>query len=211
MRTICIVQSRLSSQRFPRKALADLNGRSLIWHVVNRAMQIRGVDRVVVAVPYRDVGPMVEVLGARMSVFGWRGDEADVLARFAAVAHRYEAEILVRLTGDCPVLDPVVACQVLELFHASQPCDFASNDTLISGYPDGFDVEVFSRAALERAAAEATVPADREHVTPWMKRNLRCVTLYNPEPWTGPKKLSVDEPSDLETVRTWLISQSQSL
>lgn len=208
MRTIVICQARLSSKRFPRKALADLNGFPLIHHVVNRATQIPGISRTVLAAPKSDIGELASaVKGLNVSAYGHVGPEHDVLSRFVAVARRWRAQILMRVTGDCCVLDPVVAGNVLDLFHASPWCAYASNDVDISGYPDGWDVEVFSRAALETAAAQATTPADREHVTPWMKRNLRCVTLYNPEPWTGPKKLSIDTPDDLRVVREWLASQ----
>lgn len=205
MRAVCLIQARLGSSRFKNKVLADLNGKTVLQHVYERACQIPGVDYVEIIVPWEDCGEI-----RRHTDDLWRhvwatheANEADVLARYQIAARCFEADIIMRLTSDCPALDPVVAGQVLELFHASQPCDFASNDTLISGYPDGWDVEVFSREALERAAAEATDASDREHVTPWMERNLRCVTLYNPESWTGPK-LSVDTVEDLEMVKTWL-------
>ena len=206
MRTVAIVQSRLGSTRFPRKALADLNGHPMIWHVVQRAKQIPGVDKVVLAVPVADYDEMsdaVEECG--VSVYGHRGVESDVLRRFLTAMRRFRATTIMRITGDCPALNPGVAGRVLCLFRAAF-VDFASNDTRISGYPDGWDVEVFSRSALETAAANATEPFDLEHVTPWMQRHLDCVTLRAPEPWTGPK-LSVDVPSDLEVVRAWLAGQ----
>ena len=208
MRTICVVQSRLSSKRFPSKALADLNGHPMIWHVVERAKDIAGVE-VVLAVPVADA-TVFRATVSEVEIYADRGDETDVLGRFVAVARAHDAEEIVRVTGDCPVLNPAVANQVLTLFWDSQPCHFASNDTLVSGWPDGFDVAVIDRAALETAAAQATDPQDREHLECWFKRpenGMRCVTLYNPEPWTGPTKLSVDVPSDLETVRQWLTAQ----
>jgi len=186
--------------------LADLNGKPVLQHVYDRACFIPGVDSVSVAVPWADFGeiwraaPSVPVMACRCA------DEADVLRRYQKLAKRCDA--VMRLTGDCPVLNPVVARRVLELFHMSC-CDFASNDTRISGYPDGWDVEVFSRDALETADELATEQDDREHVTPWMRRNLRCVTLRAPEPWTGPKKLSVDCEDDLRVVREWLSQQKE--
>ena len=208
MRVICVVQARLSSTRFNRKALADLNSKPLIWHVVNLATQIQGVDCVVLAVPVSDYDALEPAVnGLTLSMYGQSGPEDDVLGRFLPVARLWQADVVCRATGDCPVLDPVVAGQVLDLYHSSQPCDFASNDTLVSGYPDGWDVAVFSRAALETAAAQATDPADREHLECWMKRpenGLRVRTLMAQEPWTGPTKLSVDCEADLTVVKAWL-------
>ena len=206
MRQVAVVQARLSSKRFPRKCLADLNGKPVIQHVIDRAWQITGIDEVVLAVPgcdllaFKPFGESAWLVG-----FSERYD-TDVLGRYRLAAEDVSADVVMRLTGDCPVFDPIVAGQVLELFHASQPCDFASNDTLISGWPDGFDVSCFSRAALETAAAQATELADREHIECWFKRpenGMRCVTLMAPEKWTGPK-LSVDCEDDLRVVREWL-------
>ena len=112
-------------------------------------------------------------------------------------------DTIVRLTGDCPALDPAVASKTLALFLANRPIiDFADNDTLSSGYPDGWDVEVFSIDALEQANARAK-PSEREHVTRWMKKHLRCKTLMAEQPWTGPK-LSVDTQDDLAVVSQYL-------
>lgn len=210
MRTVAIIQARLGSTRFPRKVLADLHGKSILQHVIERARQIQNIDAVVVACPPDDADTLGLVTDAcGVSLWAPECEEADVLTRFCDTMRATDnpsPDAILRITADCVVLDPVVAGQVLALFWDSQPCDFASNDTLVSGYPDGWDVEVFSRAALETAAAQATDPADREHVTAWMKRpenGLRCRTLMAPEPWTGPK-LSIDVPSDLEVVKAFL-------
>lgn len=201
------MQARLGSERFKRKILADLNGQPIVVHVVTRAQQIRGVDRVVLAVPASDYGEIEHaVIETGVKVYGHPGDENDVLGRFVAVARRYRASTALRITADCPVLDPRVAEQVLELYRTSH-CDYAWTDTASGEWPDGFDVECFSRAALETAHGQATELVDREHVTSWIRRNLRCVTLHNPEPWTGPRKLSVDSPEDLEVVRQWMRSE----
>jgi spore coat polysaccharide biosynthesis protein SpsF (cytidylyltransferase family) len=190
--------------------LAGLNGKPVLQHVYERACQIKGVESVLVIVPWGDVEEIQKVtLDVPLFAVAELAED-DVLGRYQRAAKAYDAEIVMRITADCPALDPIVAGKVLDLFHASQPCDFASNDTTMSGYPDGFDCAVFSRSTLERAAARATLPADREHIECWFKRpenGMRCVTLMNPEPWTGPSKLSVDTPADLRGVREWLASQ----
>lgn len=184
MRTVAIVQARLGSQRFPNKILADLDGRPILAWVLERANQIAGVDAVALAMP----------IPGR--------DENDVLGRFLDVARAYRADVIVRLTADCPLLNPDVAAKTIRLFHDSG-WEFVSNDTRVSGYPDGWDVEVFSIAALHRADSHAVDPLDREHVTRWMHANIMNTTLYAPAPWSGPK-LSIDTPADLDVVRAWL-------
>ena len=198
---IAIVQARLDSSRFPNKVLADINGKPMIVHVLERAKQITGVDLVVAAIPAGDT--RLEKVIREAGVFPVLGDEQDVLSRFMDATNGRNVDTVMRLTGDCPALDPTVARKTLELFLANRPkIDYASNDTLTSGYPDGWDVEVFSSDALEQANALAK-PSEREHVTTWMKKNLSCITLKAETPWTGPK-LSVDTEEELAVVAEYL-------
>ena len=200
---IAIVQARLNSTRFPNKVLADINGKPMIVHVLERAKQIKGVDLVVAAIPRTDV--VLEKVIRSAGVFPVLGDEADVLSRFVEAIKGREADTIMRLTADCPALDPVVASKTLELFLANRPkIDYADNDTLSSGYPDGWDVEVFSSEALEQAHAQAK-PSEREHVTTWIRKHLTCMTLKAETPWTG-SKLSVDTPEELAVVSDYLSS-----
>ncbi len=195
--TLAIIQARLGSTRFPRKALAELNGIPLTEHVVRRAREIQGVDRVVLAVPVQDY-PDFRFDWA--PVYGFFGiEESDVLGRFARAAEREpNADTIMRLTGDCPMLDPRIAEQVLALYHADPHVEYASN--VAPGYIDGTDVEVFSRSALLWAARSATAPSDREHVTPWLRRNVKCATLAPAFDAKG-LKTSIDTPGDLDRVR----------
>ncbi len=198
---VAIVQARTGSTRFPRKVLADLGGRPLILHVLERAAAIPGVQTTIAAIPYGDteLGDVIQAAG--YGVFEGPGD--DVLRRYALAAEVVAADVIVRVTGDTPVLCPVVGHFVLEDFFENQPCGFASNDVSMSGYPDGWDIEVFWRKTLARADAVAINPFDREHVTPYMKRHARCITTMAQSKWTGPK-LSVDTIEDLETVARYL-------
>ena len=198
---IAIIQARLNSSRFPNKALADINGKPMIVHVLERATQIAGVDLVVAAIPSGDT--RLEKVIREAGVYPVLGDEQDVLSRFMDATRGRNVDTVMRLTGDCPALDPSVAIKTLELFLANRPqIDYANNDTLSSGYPDGWDVEVFSMDALEQAHALAK-PYEREHVTTWMKKNLSCITRKADTPWTGPK-LSVDTEEELAVVSDYL-------
>lgn len=192
MPVLGIIQARLGSTRLPRKALMEIGGKPLIQHVVERAVRIRGVDDWVLAVP----SGQVQDLCYCRHVTGPDVPEVDVLGRFVAVAQMYpHHETIVRITGDCPLLSPTIAEQVLALYRGSRAW-YAWNVT--PGYVDGEDVEVFAREALMRAGREATKPMDREHVTTWIRRHYAVVTL---RPDGRPShKTSVDTLDDFKRV-----------
>lgn len=201
MNIVAIIQARLGSSRFPRKVLAPLKGKPVICHVVERARQIDGLSRVAVAVPGADGFDIAEALGCPSLVMMDGGEADDVLGRYARVAGSLDADVIVRLTADCPALSPYAASLVLDTYLGVNvgQARIVTNDTAVSGYPDGWDTEVFSREMLERAHREAHASADREHVTSWMKRQpdvLHLVRFCPHGTWDGPK-LSIDIPDDL--------------
>lgn len=204
MNTLCIIQARLGSTRLPGKALMEIGGRPMLAHVVERAMKIRGVTDWIVAVP--SMIDALQLAPAAKPLHVWHCDsiaEADVLKRYARLVDQYEPEIVVRITGDCPMLSPLVAEQVLSLYHSVKGCEYASNVT--PGYIDGEDVEVVSREAIAWAHRSAREPYDREHVTSWIRRNVKTATLPPRDPRFG-LKTSVDTLDDLERVRALLVA-----
>lgn len=199
--TLAIIQARMSSSRLPGKVLMDIGGMPAILFMVERVRRARLIDRIVVATSEEaSDDPLAAALGgAGVSVF--RGPLEDVLARFVGAARQEDADQVVRLTGDCPLIEPTVIDAVVALL-TDQGLDYASNvdpPTL----PDGLDVEAFTREALERASVEATLLSEREHVTPWLRRpesgcrtgNYRFPLDLSALRWT------VDHPDDLERVR----------
>ena len=195
-----IIQARLGSTRLPRKALADIGGKTLIRRVVDRAQKIRQVDRLMLAIPgsEREQWRGVDV-GAVKIVFVNGIHESDLLGRYASTLRlEPDTRICVRITGDCPLLSPEIADLVIATYRARGDVDYLSN--VAPGYVDGTDVEVFSAEALFRADREATDPEDREHVGRWMSRNLRKGLVY---PFHASKvmKTSVDTEADLALVR----------
>lgn len=199
--TVALVQARMSSSRFPGKVLAELDGRPMIGFMVERARRARRVDEVIVVTsvdPSDD--PLASWLdGAGLPVF--RGSLDDVLDRYGAAAAQSRADIVVRLTGDCPLIDPAVIDAVVAL-RAAKGVDYCSNIEPPT-FADGLDVECFKRTALDRARRESSAPAEREHVTLWMRseaaalRRANLVGLAD----TSHLRLTVDYPDDLETVR----------
>lgn len=208
--TLAIIQARLGSTRLPWKALLDIGGTAMIQRVIARVRQVRGVDHVVVAVPSgRDAYAMIQYV--QPVDFFWSNSvaEHDVLGRFARCVGQYAGvETVMRVTGDCPLWDPRIGEQVLERYLVLAPeVEYAGN--IAPGYRDGEDCEVFSADALRRAATEATLPADREHVTPWLRRTCRTTTV-RPTEYRSDIKTSVDTLADLERVRA-MVGVTESL
>lgn len=164
---VAIVQARLGSTRFPRKVLADLAGRPALHHVLLRAKAIPGVDRVCCAIPEGERDDALVAAAEAVDVSVVRGPEHDVLARYTYAARAFGAEVVLRITADCPALDPEVCGRAVAAYRDGG-YDYLSN-TDPRSWPKGLDVDVFSRAALERAFAEATTPYEREHVTPHIR------------------------------------------
>jgi len=165
-RTVAIIQARLRSSRLPGKVLYELGGRPMIAVMVERVRRTVGLDKIVLATgadPDNDpLAAIAEALGLPV----YRGPEDDVLARYAGAAAAHGADIVVRLTGDCPLADPAVIGAVIAR-RAANKLDYCTN-VKPPTWPDGLDVSVFTRALLERAAAQATRTVEREHVVPWM-------------------------------------------
>jgi spore coat polysaccharide biosynthesis protein SpsF len=203
---LAVVQARTSSSRLPGKILADLGGRPMLARVVERALAARRVDRVVVATSDQPEDDPVPELCASLGVNCHRGSLDDVLDRFYQAASPYRPAAVVRLTGDCPLLDPQVIDRVVEEFQRGG-ADYVSN-TLTPTYPDGLDVEVMSLTALERAWREAELVSQREHVTLyiWQNSDYKGGALFRARNVAHERDLSslrwtVDEPADLELVR----------
>jgi spore coat polysaccharide biosynthesis protein SpsF (cytidylyltransferase family) len=208
VKTLAIVQCRLGSSRLPGKALEEIDGVPMIRRVVKRVQEMRGLDAIVVAVPPQDMPAIGRVVGDLAIVGCCNRADNDVLGRYAYFAESEDADVILRVTGDCPLWNPREGERVLAALHADPSLEFASNVT--PGYVDGEDAEAFTRAALRWADREATLPYDREHVTSWMRRHVKTTTVYPVTP--GPKpKTSVDTVEDLQYVRELVAQRGDDL
>jgi len=181
-------------------------GRPMLAHVIARAKTIVGVDEVILATSDLVRDSPLEWVADDLGVRVVRGSEHDVLGRFVQVADLVQPDVVMRITGDCPLFAPDVAARVLaDYLDIMEPdVDYVSNDTTQSGYPDGTDVEVFSVAALRAAHHNvqphaAWVHGDREHVTTWIRRSLETRVVRCEQDWRH-LKLSVDRLEDLDVV-----------
>jgi spore coat polysaccharide biosynthesis protein SpsF (cytidylyltransferase family) len=178
--TAVIVQARMASTRLPGKVLLPLAGRSVLWHTLTRCAAVTGADLVCCAIPDDQSCEAIAAEAERAGAVVTRGPEADVLARHLAAATETGADIVLRVTSDCPVIDPGVCAAVLQA-RADAGADYACNN-MPRRWPHGLDCEAFTRAALERAANNAGAPGDREHVTPWLRRDASVSRVHVPGP-----------------------------
>ena len=204
-RVVGIIQARMSSNRLPGKVLLDIGGDPMIMRVYTRARRAKRLDEVIIAtsVDVEDV-PIVR-LCEEMGIPYSRGNALDVLDRFKSAAREYGAEIVVRLTADCPLIDPDLIDQTVDAFLVSDPpADFATNRLPWDRtFPVGLDTEVCARSTLEIAWREADEPHQREHVMPFFYENperFHLLHVRNDKDY-GQLRWTVDTAEDLAFIR----------
>ena len=204
MKVVAIIQSRMGSTRLPGKVLTDLAGEPMLVRVVNRVSRATVLDEIVVATTTR---LQDERIVALCYANGWpcfQGSEEDVLDRYYRTAQVYQADVVVRVTSDCPLIEPQVIDLVVREFLARQPeVDYVANILPPRTFPRGLDTEVMSLEALERAWREDENPAWREHVTPYIYRHrerFSCYGVTNEVDYSS-MRWTVDTPEDLAFVR----------
>lgn len=195
LKVVCIVQARLGSTRFPAKIMADLCGKPMLNHVLERAKAIQGVDQVVLAVPDDDVQKL-----SHLCQYVYGGSEKDVLARYAGCAEMYEADVIVRVTGDCPLLAPDLSARAVMAFTTTMKGrGYLALCQPYAKVADGWDTEVFS-AELLRETHEKARKIQREHVVTWMRTSGIVARIPVVQDWST-LECSVDTPADLARVR----------
>jgi len=199
---LCIVQVRISSSRLPGKALLPVLGRPLLSWVINRVRLARTLDRLVVATTTEADDDAIVDLCHREEVECFRGSKDDVVDRFYQCAVPYAPLGVMRITADCPLIDPGIIDMVVRRFlSANGSLDLVSNDG--DSYPDGLDAGIYSFRALEKIYREASLPSDREHITPyiWNHPELFSVEVIPCSEDLSRFRLTVDYEEDLELVR----------
>ena len=201
---IAIIQARMGSSRLPNKSLMDIDGKTALEFMIDRVRKSNLVDDIVIATTTNQEDDMIADLCINNQINCYRGSENDVLDRYYQSAKKYEATIVVRLTSDCPLIDPDLIDETINLF-IKKKVDYASNAVPPDKkkYPDGSDVEVFSFDALQRSWIETTDIKDREHVTfyMWNKgKDFKTKMLENTCDW-GKYRITVDYKEDLDLVR----------
>lgn len=205
MKIVAIIQARMGSSRLPGKVLRPLGDRSVLAHVIARTQACPLIDEVVVATTTEahDQAIVDEALACGAS--GFRGSESNVLERYYQAAKQAKADVVVRITSDCPLLDPSLLTRMLEQFKqleaAGSRVDYYSN-TQTRSFPRGLDAEIMTFAALERAYREASKPYEQEHVTPYLYQHPESFTV---EQWVGGEdhsalRWTLDTPEDYRLI-----------
>jgi spore coat polysaccharide biosynthesis protein SpsF len=219
IRTVAIIQGRMAASRLPGKVLLDIAGQSMLARVVARARRAQTLDLVTVATTIDPSDDPVEVWCRAHETPIFRGDMFDVLDRFYQAARKLEADVIVRITADCPVIDPVLIDETVQALQP--PIDFSCNrlpPPWARTYPIGLDVEVCTFAAFERAWKEADQKHQREHVMPFIYEGVQFASAASPvayststrgfriaqlnhDPDYGSLRWTVDTPEDLVVMR----------
>ena len=202
MRIVATIEARMKSSRLPGKVLKPVLGRPLLDLMIERVRRVPQVSEIVVATTTDSSCDPIEEMAHKLGVGCFRGSEDDVLDRVLQAARSARADLIVELTGDCPLMDPAIVNQVIETFLAAG-VDYCSN-TLARTYPRGMDVQVFPLAVLEEVARLTNNPADREHVSLYIYEHperfkLRSVQSDLPAS-AADLRLTVDTPADFDLV-----------
>lgn len=201
MNTIAIIQARLGSTRLPGKVLLDLEGKPVLEHVIERVKSSKNTQDVVVATTINKDDLEIVKLCANLGISVYCGSEDDVLDRYYQAARLFKAEHIVRITSDCPMIDPKIIDNLIAL-HLQESADYTSN-TLTETYPDGQDVEVVTFGALKQVWKSANLASEREHVTPYILNNphiFKCVNLEYKKNLSQ-KRWTLDNPEDYEFIK----------
>jgi len=200
---IAIIQARMGSSRLPGKVLQPIEGRPMLWHIINRLKTCNRLNNIVVATTISRDDDVIENFCHENDVDFFRGSEHDVLDRYYQTAKEFGADIIVRITADCAVIDPKVTDHVISSYLENQnSCDFCSN-VLTRTYPNGLETEVIPFETLETVWHQAEEPRHREHVTLYLADHLddfRLMNVRNPEDLSY-LRWTVDQQEDLDLIR----------
>ena len=200
---VAIIQARMGSKRLPKKILASINGKPMIYWILKRIKKSKFTNKVVIAttkLPEDD--KFCDWIHKNTNVQIFRGSENDVLNRYYECAKFYSANLIVRITADDPFKEFKIIDKAIKIILDNEKIDYCSN-TIIPSYPEGLDIEVFNYSTLKLANLNAKLPSEREHVTPYITNNPNLFNLYN---FKYKKNLSkwrwtVDKPKDLKFAR----------
>lgn len=197
MKVVAIVQARMSSSRLPSKVLLPLAGKPVLAHVIERLRSCKSLDDIVLATTIESEDDVIEQWCNTSCVNCFRGSLNDVLGRYYQAATYYKADVIVRITADCPLIDSMIVDEVVEGFLAGNFDAYS----LAGEFPDGLDCQVFSHSAIKQAWLEAKLPSEREHVGPYIeKTHPEQFKIGSLEKFSGLShhRWTLDEPRDYE-------------
>jgi len=196
-----IIQARMTSTRLPGKVMKEVLGRPLLSYLIERVRCCKGIKNIILATTLNSEDDSIAMFGSDIGVNVFRGSETNVLERFYKAATMFNAKHIMRVTADCPLIDPDILCVLIE-YYFDETFDYVSNCAYPT-LPDGLDAEIFTFEALDHAYKHALLPSELEHVTPFIRSHPEIFKTGN---WAYHEDLSrlrwtVDEPEDFELVK----------
>lgn len=177
MNVVCVIQARIGSTRLPGKVLKKICGKTVLEHDIDRLKRVKNINRIVIATTTLEKDNSVAEEANRLGIMHYKGSEEDVLSRYYHAAKANNADVVVRVTSDCPLIDSEVTEKIIQHYlNNSEKYDYVSN-TIDRTYPRGLDTEVFNFETLEKAFNEAVEKLEREHVTPYIWGNPNIFKL----------------------------------
>lgn len=203
MKTVAIIQARMGSTRLPGKVMMKIKGKTILDHVITRVRQAKEIDDIVIATTTSPNDEVIVRESQRLGVNCFRGAENDVLSRYYLAAKENQADVVVRITSDCPLIDPKVLDEVIRTYHFNdyEIVTNAGNSSKNRTYPRGLDVEIFSIKALENANKKATKQYQREHVTPYIYESSSRTYYYKNDENYSDYRWTLDTVEDLDLIR----------
>ncbi len=196
-----IIEARTGSSRLPNKVVAEIEGKPMIFYVIDRIKQIKSVEQIILATTQEENDKILTEIAKQNSIGSFVGDSIDVLDRGYQCALQNNADPIIRITGDCPLIDPDIVEEMLE-FYLKNNYDYVSN-RINPKYPDGLDVEIYSFNTLQMAAQNAKWSSERELVTTYITKNPKNFKIFSYENQEdlSEYRWTVDEQKDLEFIR----------
>ncbi|CAD5926462.1 Spore coat polysaccharide biosynthesis protein SpsF [Planktothrix agardhii] len=198
MKIVATIEARMTSSRLPGKVLLPAMGKPMLYHLVNRLKAVPSINEIVLATTINATDDVLIDFSKQESILSYRGSEEDVMSRVIGAAETADADVIVEITGDCPIIDPDLVEQTIQMYLHHEAA-YASN-THISSYPDGMDTQVFSLESLKRSSAMTDAPLDHEHVSLYMRNHPEIfphVHLIAPPSLHWPSLgLTLDEQAD---------------
>ena len=203
MKIIATIEARMTSSRLPGKVLLQAAGKPLLEHLVNRLQSVPSLNEIVLATTINETDDELEEFAKKIGIHCYRGSENDVMSRVIGAAESVCADVVVEITGDCPIIDPQIVEQTIRVFKANQ-VDYVSNSHVRS-YPDGMDTQVFWLESLKRSARMTSDALDHEHVTLHIRNHPEIFSQMHlvapPELHWPELGLTLDEISDYELIK----------
>jgi len=203
MKIVATIEARMNSSRLPGKVLLTVQGKTILELLIERLQKVRLIDEIVVATTRNNNDDLIEDLCKKNNIRIFRGSEKDVMGRVIEAAKSVSADIIVEITGDCPLIDPSIVEQILKIYIANK-VDYVGN-ALVRSYPDGMDVQVFSLKTLENSYNMTNDKLDREHVTLHIRNNPEIFSHINvvapPEIFNPDLGLTLDEKDDFILIK----------